>query len=184
MSHMCNDKRLFTEMVHVKEPKNVTLGNGHKLNTVGHATVMLDIEPSPRKFRKCKLSYVLCVPDLTFNLIRVAKTSDKIDCTVFTVKGCEFLDAVWKAEVTGRKAGGLYYLNCKKKQQSAAGTQKSDVSQELLWHRRYRHLGTQNIKKLVEEGMGTGLNCKMIQKVRLYEPCAVGKQYRTKFPGG
>ena len=62
--------------------------------------------------------------------------------------------------------------------------QKSDVSQELLWHRQYRNLVTQNTKKLVEEGMVTGLNRKMTQKVGVCEPCAVGKQHGTKFPGG
>ena len=41
----------------------------------------------------------------------------------------------------------------------------------------------QNIKKLVEEGMGTGLNCKMAQ-VGVCEPCAVAKQHCIKFPGG
>ena len=99
---------------------------------------------------------------------------------MFTVGGFEFLDADGKAVFTGRKLGELYYLNCKKKRQSAAVTQKSDVSQELLWHKWYGHHGTPDTKKLVEEGMVTGLNCKMTQKVGVCEPCAEGNKYCTK----
>ena len=45
---MCSGKRLLTRMNRVKETQNMTLGNGYKLKTVGHESVVLDIEPAPR----------------------------------------------------------------------------------------------------------------------------------------
>ena len=85
----------------------MTLGNGHNLKTVGHRTMVLDIEPSPGKFKKYKVSDVLYAPDSIFNLVNVARATDKIDRTVITVKGCEFLAADGKPVVTGRKVGKL-----------------------------------------------------------------------------
>jgi len=51
-----------------------------------------------------------------------------------------------------------------------------------LWHRRYGHLGIQNIKKLVNEDMVIGITCDTAEDVGVCEPCAEGKHHRTKFP--
>jgi hypothetical protein len=182
--HMCNDRTLFTDLVFLCQPQKVTLGDGHHLKATGRGTVVLDIELPGGKTKKCKLADALYVPDLTYSLISIAKASDAISSTVFSKEGCEFLDADGKVVATGRRVGELYWLNCRDKQQSARVTQESDSSREQLWHRRYGHLGTQNMKRLVQEDMVTGLNCKMTKKVGVCEPCAEGKQHRTKFPDG
>lgn len=183
-SHMCNDRALFTDMVTMKQPHNVMLGDDHHVEAVGRGTVMLDIECSPGRTKKCTLTDVLYVPGLTFNLISVSKSSDKIGRAVFTSEGCEFLDAGGKVAATGRRVGDLYYLNCRENQQSARVTQGSDSPQAELWHRRFGHLGTQSMQKLVDSDMVTGLNCKITKQVGVCEPCAEGRQHRTKFPDG
>ncbi len=182
---MCNNRELFTDFV--SQPESVTLGDGHQLTAMGHGTVTLNIKLSPGRSRKCNLADVLYVPDLSFSLISVTKASDKIGSAVFTDDGCKFLDADGRVVATGKRVGQLYYLNCNEQPVSAsmAGLQGDGLSsKEQLWHRRYGHLGTQNMRKLVNQDMVTGLDCKMNKDVGVCEPCAEGKQHRAKFPKG
>lgn len=181
-SHMCNDKSLFKDFVHVEPPEDIALGDGHHLKTTGRGTVVLDLELSNGHAKKCTLTDVLYVPELSFSLVSIAKATGNVARTVFTSDGCRFQNADGKVVATGTKVGELYYLNCKRKQQSANVTQDSESSQEELWHRRYGHLGTRNLKKLVQEDLVTGLSCAMTEDIGVCEPCAKGKLHRTKFP--
>lgn len=180
--HMGNDKSQFAEFVPLECPQDVTLGDGHSLKAVGCGTVILDVELSQGKVKKCKLNDVLYVPGLSYNLLSVSKASITIDSTVFKKEGCALHNAAGNVVATGTRVGELYYLNCRKTQQAATLTQRSDVPLEELWHRRYGHLGTKNMRKLVVKNMVVGLNCDMTKDIGVCEPCAEGKHHRTKFP--
>ena len=88
-SHMCNDETQFTDLVLLKQPHKVTLGDEHQVEAAGCGTVMLDIELTPGKSKKCTLTNMLYVPELTFSLISVSKAADKIGRAVFTNQGCD-----------------------------------------------------------------------------------------------
>ena len=75
----------------------------------------------------------------------------------------------------------MYFLDCSGKDRQQANVAGS-VSQEKLWHRRYGHLGMQNLKRLVMEDMVVGLRSDMTQDIGVCEPCAEGKHHRSKFP--
>ena len=72
------------------------------------------------KGKMCNLSDVLCVPNSSYNLLSVSKSTDTIKSTVFTSKECDFLNAEGKVVATGKRIGELYYLNCRDTQQAAA----------------------------------------------------------------
>ena len=82
---------------------------------------------------------------------------------------------------TGKRIGELYYLNCRDIQQATAAKHGGGMSQEQLWHRRYGHLGVQNMRKLVAEEMVVGLDCKMSKDIGVCEPCVEGKHHRANF---
>ena len=178
--HMCTDKGQFSDFIPLKRSQDITLGDGRHLKAMGCGTVILEVELSPSQVKKCKLRDVLYVPSLSYNLLSVSKCMNKTCSTVFTSKGCNFLDADGKVVVTGKKVGDLYYLNCKETQHVATVTHS--VSQDELWHRRYGHLGVQNMRKLVMEDMVDGLDCEMKNDIGVCGPCAEGKQCRAKFP--
>ena len=134
-------------------PLGVTLGDRHHLKAVGRGSVTLVVETPSGKGKKCNLSDVLYVPNLSYNLLSVSKSTDTIKSTVFTSKGCDFLNAEGKVVATGKRIGELYYLNCRDTQQVTAAKHGGGMSQEELWHRRYGHLGVQNMRKLVAEEM-------------------------------
>ena len=67
----------------------------------GHGSITLVLEILSGKGKKCNLSDVLYVPNLSYNLLSVSKSTDTIKSTVFTSKGCDFLNAEGKV-VQGR----------------------------------------------------------------------------------
>ena len=78
------------------------------------------METPSGKRKKCNLSNVLYVPNLSYNLLSVTKSTDTIKSTVFTSKECDFLNAEGKVVATGKRIGELYYLNCRDTQQATA----------------------------------------------------------------
>ena len=73
--HMCNDQQLFKQFVSLKEPQEVTLGDGHSLEAVGQGIVTLETRLPSGKIKRCNLNNVLCVPKLAYNLLSVPKAS-------------------------------------------------------------------------------------------------------------
>ena len=65
------------------------------------------------------------VPNLSYNLLTVSKSTDTIKSTVFTSKGCDFLNAEGKVVTTGKRIGEIYYLNCRNTQQATAAKHSS-----------------------------------------------------------
>ena len=128
-------------------PLGITLGDGHHLQAGGRRSVTLEVEMPSGKGKMCNLSDVLCVPNSSYNLLSVSKSTDTIESTVFTSKECDFLNAEGKVVATGKRIGELYYLNCRDTQQAAAAKHGGGMSEAELWHRRYGHLGVQNMKK-------------------------------------
>ena len=179
-SHMCNDRSLFDKYTKLQKRQRVFLGNGHHLNAVGRGTVYVDLSSGDNQ--KCKLSNVLYVPDLSYNLLSVPQAMAKVDRTVFTSTKCEFLGADGTVVATGRRDGGLFYLNCGGKHVTAHVTQESDTLPEELWHKRYGHLGTKNMKKLVSGNMVIGLDCKPTGEYGVCKSCVEGKLHCRKFP--
>ena len=104
---------------------------------------------------------MLYVPNLSYNLLRVSKSTDTIKSIMF--------------------ASELYYLNCRDTQQATAATHGGGMSQVELWHRRYGHLGVQNMRKLVAEEMLVVLDYTMSKDIGVCERCVEGKHHHAKF---
>ena len=175
-SHMCNDKMLITNLV--KQDRDVILGDGHLVKAKGSGTVTLEVDRSDNVEKTCTLREVLYVPDLSHNLLSVCKATKAGKTVKFSDAGCEIVDKKQRLIATGSRKGSLYFLDCSECQHAnVAGS----LSQEELWHKRYGHLGIQNLKKLVSENMVVGMNSKLTQDIGVCEPCAEGKNHRKKF---
>ena len=118
--HMSTDRSQFSDYSPLEIPLGVTLGDGHHLKAVGRGSVTLEVETPSSKGKKCNLSNVLYVPNLSYNLLSVPNSTDTIKSTVFTSKGCDFLNAEGKVVATGKSIGELYNLNCRDIQQATS----------------------------------------------------------------
>ena len=123
----------------------MTLGDGSPLEGPAEGTVKLDMILPDGGTQKCKLKNVLYVPKLSYSLLSVSKASEAGKTTKFDKCGCKIFNQEKKVIAVATKHGNLYYLEHCRKAQSVNTTEKSN---EMLWHRRYGHVGEQNLKSL------------------------------------
>jgi len=141
--HMCNDRKLFVDMRNLESPQ-VTSGDGSPLKGPAEGTVKLEMILPDGNTQKCKLENVLYVPKLSYSLLSVSKASEAGKTTKFDKKGCKIFNKEKKVIAIATKHGNLYYLDHSKKGESANTT---NCDNEMLWHRRYGHIGEQSLKK-------------------------------------
>ena len=157
----------------------MTVGDGRALTAVGKGDVVLDVVLPNEESKSCTLHDVLYVPELSYNLVSVAKVSQKGKIVKLTHNACYILNK-HKMIAKATKVGSLYQLNCKPSQESA-NIMGSD-SKEDVWHRRYGHLGLGSLQRLAREQLTDGFDFDVSHELTFCETCPQGKQHRTKFP--
>ena len=148
--HMCNNKKVFVEL-RPMEVQDVLLGDGHKLEATAVGTVSIDVLLPDGKTKKCSLHDVLYTPRLSCNLLSVSKADEAKKPVHFWNGGCEIVNSRNEVIAMATKVGKLYYLEFCQKQQANVAEKNS---KEKLWHRRYSHLGEQNLKLLATKNGG------------------------------
>ena len=58
---MCSDRSFFTTFQSLKQPQEVTLGDGHELKGTGQGTVALEVNLHDKTTKLCELRNVLYV---------------------------------------------------------------------------------------------------------------------------
>ena len=69
-------------------------------------------------------------------------------------------------------------------QNSCFGSTVDEDRSQSIWHYRLGHLGADNNKKMLKEGLVEGMDCSMSELVseQVCQGCLMGKQHRTAFP--
>ena len=102
---MCDDRKTFAELCNTERPQEVTLGDGHELETVGQGIVRLKLKLSNGKMKKCRLDDVLYVPTLSYNLISVSKAAEAGKSVTFREGRCQILNAGRNLIAVGSRQG-------------------------------------------------------------------------------
>ena len=147
--HMCNDEDLFVELKELKTPQEVKLGDGHTLEGTAEGTVRLETLLPDGNTNQCRLEIVLSVPKLSYSLLSVSKAASAGKTTKFDKFGCEMLNGQKKVIAFATRVGNLYHLEHCLKSQTVNVADKE--GHEKLWHRRYGHLGEQNLQRTARE---------------------------------
>ncbi len=93
----------------------------------------------------CTLKDVLLVPKLLYSLLSVSNAFYYIrKNNQIIYQGCEILNGENKLIAFATKVGILYLLNYYQRAQIVNSANKK--SKERLWHRRFGHLGEQNLQ--------------------------------------
>ena len=174
--HMSNDKKLFINLQGLDKPQEVSLGDGHVSKATAQGVVLLEMKLPSDKTRKCKLVDVLYVPKLSYSLLSVSKATESGKTTKFDETGCQILGKNDRVIAAATRVGSLYYLDCQAKQQVNAAQCK-----EVLWHRRYGHLGTQSLQKLARDKLVDNFDFDFLKEVDFCETCVKGKHHRSQF---
>ncbi len=85
--HICCNKTMFDEIHDMDKPQTVTLGDGKNIETIKRGTVKLKLKQVNGSYKKGTLHDVLYVPELSFNLLSIAKTTS-LGKTVSLVISC------------------------------------------------------------------------------------------------
>ena len=100
---------------------------------------MLDMVLPNGESKSCTLHDVLYVPTLSYNLLSVAKASQRGKIVKFTKSACFMLDKRHKMIAKASKRGSLYQLDYKPNHERASFAEKA-ATKEDVWHKRFGHL--------------------------------------------
>lgn len=171
----------------------VTLADGKSVPLRGIGTAALTVDCGSSE-RDVNLQNTLYVPELKHNLLSVRSVDRAGGATVFMDGRCYLLanrasiqwsGVIANADVVGCVNNDGQYIVVSGgtgAQASLANQASTEVAQ--LWHRRYHHMGIDNLKRVVS--MVNGMPREIAATGRLLGtvcgPCAGGKMARAPFP--
>ena len=173
--HMTGDKDMFRELAENDSPrKYVTFGDNSKGKVVGLGKVAISHDSS--------IQNVMLIESLGYNLLSVSKLADFGFNVLFTEVDCQvFRRDNHKMVFISVRRGDLYIVDfTKKAQPKTCFIAKS--SKGWLWHRRFGHVGMQNLDKLIKGNHILGVNDVIFDKDRLCSACQAGKQVGGRHP--
>ena len=166
---ICSDENAFTECVRLKQPQEISLGDGHIAKVIGKGAVLLKTAIGQSKIQRYELKDVLFVPELSYNLLSVSEISKAGRIITFASSECVVPDSNQRIIATASLIGSLYQLNVidGKETVSAVVTE----SNEVLWHRRYGHFGFKTLEILAANQMVDGIDYHKYHDGEFCEPC-------------
>ena len=154
---------------------------GSKVEATGVGTAMVHTKEAPEGIL---LRGVLYVPGAPGNLLSTSKVDEGGGKIVQQHGSMRIMHGERTLAVAKRGEDGLYRLSNSKSGATALFTKPVETAE--LWHRRFGHLGYDNLAKLVASGMVTGINMPASAfgdaNAAVCEPCVMAKQHREPFP--
>jgi len=191
-NHMAAGDKGFTVQAAGSGAK-VTLDNGDKVPIKGHGHVSMDVGEGNTKARMV-LAEAMLVPDLTSNLLSVRAIDRNSGAVVFVGDACYILrdgDAVRtsgvlnEASVVGKvNDGEPYVLKVTPVRDSAKAASTGIAGKAELCHRRFNHLGFENLTRAAK--MVDGMPSSVATADRVVDtvcvPCVDGKMVQAPHP--
>lgn len=178
--HMARDRCIFVTYAETAV-WTVTVGNQQHLQAVGIGDVEFDVDVDGKPCHHI-LKNVLHVPSLAGNFISVVKAARNRIKAVFEE---DRVDLVLDSK-TIMKAPYLGLLPKVRVRYCATACAASTSESPKLWHRRFGHLGFDNLAKLQSDAMVSGIGTKaenfLQEKGQMCETCILAKQIRGAFP--
>jgi hypothetical protein len=130
------------------------------------------------------LQKVLYVPSIVANLMSISKADEGRISINFEGGKCE-LSARGKVLARAAKEGSMYQVQGTSSKISVA-YMASNQGRAELWHRRFGHIGYDNLEKIEQHQMVWGLDLKTADiraaREHVCESCVMAKQHKTPFP--
>jgi hypothetical protein len=173
--NMCSDRSPFTTLV--KGGSSILLGDNSSLAVEGVGDVKMSMKRSNQDPFDANVTNVHYVPSLKTNLLSVSALLKK-GCDVrFDQNGCH-ISRYGETIGHGQSEGNLFRLELVSTPYALAIGQREQVKPLEVWHRRFRHLGISDVKRL--ETLTTGMQIQRgTTMTRVCGPCMQGKQHRT-----
>ena len=182
-SHMTHEKELLTDYREFEKPEKVGLGDGRSVEALGVGNVHLSMVFNVSDPKRTVVHQVLYVPKLACNLFSVRRAAAKGNSVKFSHSKCWIRDRNGKLRGMGSLVDKIYHLNCEpatKEEVSAALEERSDAD---LWYQRLGHLNKQQLMKIVDKELVSGMTINGNAQLSFCEGCVQGKMhsYRQSF---
>lgn len=165
--HMTNTKQLLKKFKQGSEP--VLIANGSELEGVGRGEFPIVVKGR----ESLTVTNVLCVPDLTTNLLSISELVHGGKIVVFDRLGCKILNSDGGTIATASLRNGAYQLDLHER---CCLVKQNDNTK--LWHRRFGHLNFRDMCKLKNQ-LVNGI--KFIGELDKCPECVLGKSHRKSF---
>ena len=182
--HMSPNEKDFEHYIPFDDPVKVNLADKSFLLAHGSGTIkmrLFDVNQSVNVL----LNNALFIPKIQNKLFSVSSAVDDGGSLVFDKEGVT-LNKDGKSKKIGHKNGKLYQLNCEPDdvKESCYLAKQATIS---LWHERFGHLNSGDLKLLHENDMVKGMNISGIGDSgsgggEVCHGCALGKSKRLPFP--
>ena len=185
--HLTPDRQHMFNYRSVTPHTGVTFVNGQQAEAIGQGDLLLRVKTASGT-SNVKLQNVLHVPQATVNLFSTKQAMDNGAEITFKDNRCD-ITVNGKVRMEGiRQRDGLMVIRQDKQQPTYAMAATASKESAELWHRRFGHLGYDNLFKLKDKGMVEGISVpaqdfKEQQAQKLFcEACTLAKQHRLPFP--
>lgn len=177
--HMTFERNCLSNYVEFKKPCTVNLGDNRSILAYGKGTYHVKAAVDDHT-QKIALQEVLYLPELENNLLSVNAMVKRGATVTFKENRCE-ISRNSKILAEGEVQGKLYVLKIMKEHVNVAKQQPN--ADRYIWHCRFGHLGMNNVNKLIDEGMVSGMDSvSKTNEDRFCEACTKGKQHRCPYP--
>ncbi|GAB4814243.1 hypothetical protein N2152v2_001289 [Parachlorella kessleri] len=182
--HITGNRSIMSNLRPVEEPVTITFGNGGTGQAAATGEVLLHTADN-----EFLLTDVLYIPEASENLISVRHATRYGLDFKFCHDRCA-IGRVGRTVAIAPCAGdAIYYLSgWSQVQQEAAQTAlaaKAAKETPELWHKRFGHLGYENLARLTSMVSGMSITADGFREAgeaeSFCEPCATGKQHRQPF---
>jgi hypothetical protein len=168
--HMTRNGRMFTSIDNEgSECDKITFGDNSKGKVKGFGKIAIS--------NNLSISNVLLVESLSYNLLSIVQLCDlgliykfsSKDVVITSIKSDELI-------FKGFRYDNLYLVNFSSNDASLSTYLFTKSSKGWLWHRRFAHVGMNQLKKLIKHDLVIGLNNDIIfEKNKLCSACQTGK---------
>lgn len=153
--HMCNNDQSSVNLNNGEKSK-VCVASKHVLNSPGVGDVNLKTKINSREINSVKVTNTMYVPELRNNLLSVSSVTDNGYTVVFNKDRATINRKDGSIALTATKRNRLYVID-EKEEYAAMTNQKSDKDLQM-WHQRYGHLNFNDLKKMKNKAMVSGMD--------------------------
>ncbi|GAB4815364.1 hypothetical protein N2152v2_002410 [Parachlorella kessleri] len=182
--HITGNRSIMSNLRPVEEPVTITFGNGGTGQAAATGEVLLHTADN-----EFLLTDVLYIPEASENLISVRHATRYGLDFKFCHDRCAIGRDGRTVAIAPCAGDAIYYLSgWSQVQQEAAQTAlaaKAAKETPELWHKRFGHLGYENLARLTSMVSGMSITADEFREAgeaeSFCEPCATGKQHRQPF---
>lgn len=155
--------------------EEIITANANRMPVCSAGDVIVNVENS-----EIGIKNVLCVPELSANLLSVAQIVKNGNQVIFDQEGCKIFNKAKDCIVNVKSVNGTYKLQTNSAECMISTTHKVNA---MTWHRRLGHINFMDLCKM-KNGLVTGMDFNEYneQEIRNYTICKECKQTRLPFP--